>query len=290
MRRRCAGVRRRSSSLRANGSTRTIRRRSGRRCGRSCRPSSGRAWTRVPGRGGGGRRFRSRPRGGGSGSGGGAWRDQPLLLARRLHLQGRLEDRERPAQARWDHGRPGRKGSRLSCPVPGTAASRGRPASRRAAPPGGVETIGSLAALEDDRLRACFRASSGRSCATGPARIDPRRLDLTSETVSISAEETFPRDVADVGAAAGGAASPVRARRRTAGRPDRQDRHDEGPLHGLLDPVALDLAPRRHRRRDANLGARLRVSRPRAGRPSGALRLVGVGVSGLEAHRQLELV
>ena len=62
----------------------------------------------------------------------------------------------------------------------------------------GIETIGSLAALEDDRLRGLLPGKLGPLLRDRARGIDPRRLDLTSETVSISAEETFPRDVAEV--------------------------------------------------------------------------------------------
>ena len=137
-RRRCAGVRRRSSSRRASGSTRTTRRRSGPRCAEVV-PTVERTGMDEGyldrrevaadfGRG---------ARGGGGGAGGGAWRDQPLLLARRLHLQGGLEDRERPAQARWDHGRPGRAAKPPFSPRSTGAAAPGvGPRAGEAAPPG----------------------------------------------------------------------------------------------------------------------------------------------------------
>ena len=62
----------------------------------------------------------------------------------------------------------------------------------------GVETIGALAALDDARLRALLPGKLGPLLRDRARGIDPRGLDLTSETVSISAEETFPRDVAEV--------------------------------------------------------------------------------------------
>jgi DNA polymerase-4 len=154
----------------------------------------------------------------------------------------------------------------------------------------GIETIGSLAALEDDRLRGLLPGKLGPLLRDRARGIDPRRLDLTSETVSISAEETFPRDVAEV------------------------ERLQE-ELHRLSELVAERLGGQTGRTvttkvRYTDFSIRSRsislpvgtddatriwelacacLDRALADRP-GALRLVGVGVSGLEAHRQLELV
>ena len=144
---------------------------------------------------------------------------------------------------------------------------------------GGVETIGDLAALEDAKLRTLL-----------PGKLGP--LELSAETVSISAEETFPRDVAEVErlqeelrrlaayvaerlAASGQAGRTVTTKVRY---PDFSIRSRSTSL-----PVGTD---------DANRIWELACScldRALADRP-GALRLVGVGVSGLETHRQLELV
>ena len=73
-------------------------------------------------------------------------------------------------------------------------------------------------------------------------------------------------------------------------RPDCTHRHDEAALSRLRDPHPLDLAAGRHRRRrraSASSRARL-LDRALRDRP-GPLRLVGVGVSGLAEHAQLEL-
>ena len=63
---------------------------------------------------------------------------------------------------------------------------------------GGVETIGDLAALDDAKLRALLPGKLGPLLRDRARGIDPRPLELSTETVSISAEETFPRDVAEV--------------------------------------------------------------------------------------------
>ena len=128
-------------------------------------------------------------------------------------------------------------------------------------------------------------------CATGRSGIDPRGLETTSERISISVEETFERDL-----------------------------HDRELLHAELRRMADRLGA--HLRREG-LSARTVTAKLRYGdfsirsrstsldvgiddpdrigelacalldrglrdRP-GALRLVGVGLSGLSDHRQLSL-
>ena len=157
---------------------------------------------------------------------------------------------------------------------------------------GGVETIGALAALSDDALNPLLPGKLGPLLRDRARGIDPRGLETTSETVSISAEETFERDVAD-----------------------RERLHDE--LRRMSERVAERLAAAgqmgrtvstkvrypdfsiRSRSTTLSVGtddparigelACVLLDRALADRP-GALRLVGVGVSGLEQHRQLALV
>ena len=122
--------------------------------------------------------------------------------------------------------------------------------------------------------------------------IDPRGLETSSETVSISAEETFERDVADRErlhdelrrmservaerlAAGGQVGRTVSTKVRY---PDFSIRSRSTSL-----PVGTD-----DPERIGELACAL-LDRALADRP-GALRLVGVGVSGLEQHRQLALV
>src|SRR5207253_11222265 len=62
----------------------------------------------------------------------------------------------------------------------------------------GVETIGALAALPDSELRRMLPGKLGRLLRARSRGIDSRPLETTSETISISTEETFDRDIADV--------------------------------------------------------------------------------------------
>ena len=155
----------------------------------------------------------------------------------------------------------------------------------------GVQTIGDLAALDDAALRGLLPGKIGPLLRDRARGIDPRPLELSSETVSISAEETFPRDVAEVErlqeelrrlsqlvaerlVASGQAGRTVTTKVRY---PDFSIRSRSTSL-----PVGTDDADRIWELACACLDRAL------ADRP-GALRLVGVGVSGLELHRQLEL-
>ena len=154
----------------------------------------------------------------------------------------------------------------------------------------GVETIGALAALPDEQLRRLLPGKLGPLLRDRARGIDPRPLELSSETVSVSAEETFERDIQDV-----------------------ERLHDE--LRRLSELVAERLGGQTGRTvttkvRYPDFSIRSRstslpvgiddperiwelacscLDRALADRP-GALRLLGVAVSGLEAHRQLELV
>src|SRR5205814_6515851 len=62
----------------------------------------------------------------------------------------------------------------------------------------GVKTIGALAGLPDGELRRVLPGKLGPLLRDRARGIDPRPLETTSETVSISTEETFDRDIADV--------------------------------------------------------------------------------------------
>jgi DNA polymerase IV len=156
----------------------------------------------------------------------------------------------------------------------------------------GIEVIGGLAALEDSDLKRILPGKVGRLLRDRACGIDPRRLERTApENISISQEETFPRDVLD------------RAR-----------------LHSELRRMALDLAE--HLTKDGRVArtvtAKLRypdfsirsrsttlpvgsadgeqigqlacalLDRGLADRP-GALRLVGVSISNIEPYQQLAL-
>jgi DNA polymerase-4 len=156
----------------------------------------------------------------------------------------------------------------------------------------GIETIGALAALEDDRLRGLLPGKLGPLLRDRARGIDGRRLDLTAETVSVSAEETFPRDVSEVERLQEELrrlSEHVAERLESAGQTGRtvttKVRYTDFSIRSRSTslPVGTDDAGRIW---ELACGC---LDRALADRP-GALRLVGVGVSGLESHRQLELV
>jgi DNA polymerase-4 len=156
----------------------------------------------------------------------------------------------------------------------------------------GVDTIGALAGLADVDLKRVLPGSVGGILRDRARGIDPRSLELSSERISISVESTFERDLVD-----------------------RRQLHDE--LRQMADRVAEHLVRKGQTARtvttklrytDFSIRSRstsLRVGIDDAGRIAelacalldraladrpGALRLVGVGVSGLASHRQLALV
>jgi len=155
----------------------------------------------------------------------------------------------------------------------------------------GIATIGELAALTDTDLRRLLPGSVGTMLRDRARGIDPRKLELDTERISISVENTFERDIAD-----------------------REQLHDE--LRGMASEVAGALQRRGQvartvttKLRYADFSIRSRstslatgidspqtigelacqlLDRGLSDRP-GALRLVGVGVSGLADFRQLAL-
>ena len=270
--------------------------------GSTPRPSGARSARSSPGRAGGDRRGLPRPR---------HRRD----LVRREHarsrrrcrrrcrrrrrsparsafdLEGRLQGRLGPTQARRDHGCPTRDGGSLPRPVsvahcPGSAR-RPRSGSRAA----GVKTIGDLATLSDTELRAVLpglgRTASARSRAgdrpTRPRARAEARVDLGRG--DLRAGHLRPHDPPRRDPAYGRRARRPHATQRV----QRPHRHGEAALRGLLDPLPLDhlAAPVDEGERIGELACGL-LDRGLRDRP-GALRLVGVGVSGLSDYRQLTL-
>jgi DNA polymerase IV len=156
----------------------------------------------------------------------------------------------------------------------------------------GVETIGAVAALGDVELRQVLPGKVGLLIRDRARGIDPRPLEVSAERVSISSEETFERDICDV-----------------------ERLHDE--LRRMAVRLSSYLCERHQtartittklrypdfaiRTRSTSLGAGTDdgerigelacalLDRALRDRP-GPLRLVGVGVSGLTDHAQLELV
>jgi DNA polymerase IV len=155
----------------------------------------------------------------------------------------------------------------------------------------GIHTVGALAAIDDDALRTLLPGKVGRLLRDRAQGIDPRRLETVIERISISNEETFPRDVSE----------PARLHeelRRMAERLAEHLRRDGQAARtvttklryadfsirtrSLTLDVAVDDAET-----IGDVACRL-LDRALAERP-GALRLVGVGLKGFEAHRQLAL-
>jgi DNA polymerase-4 len=155
----------------------------------------------------------------------------------------------------------------------------------------GVETVGGLAALNDDELRVLLPGKVGRLLRDRALGIDGRPLETSSERISISTEETFARDVNEP-------ARLYEELRRMAERLTEHLRRDGQAARtvttklryadfsirtrSLTLDVAVDDAET-----IGDVACRL-LDRALADRP-GALRLVGVGVKGFETHRQLTL-
>jgi DNA polymerase-4 len=156
----------------------------------------------------------------------------------------------------------------------------------------GIETIGALATLPDDALRRLLPGKVGKLLRDRARGIDPRPLELASEAVSVSAEETFPRDVADrerLQEELRRLSAQVADRLAAAGQTGRtvttKVRYPDFSIRSRSTSLAVGIDDAE---RIWELACGL-LDRALADRP-GALRLVGVAVSGLEPHRQLALV
>jgi DNA polymerase-4 len=156
----------------------------------------------------------------------------------------------------------------------------------------GIETIGDLAALEDDQLCQLIPGKVGAILRARARGVDPRGLETQTQRVSISSEETFERDVSDVEQLRGELrrmsarlAEHLVSKGETARTVTTKVRYPDFSIRSRSTslPVGTDDAER-----IAELACQL-LDRALADRP-GALRLVGVGLSGLEGHRQLSLV
>src|SRR5262245_38055592 len=155
----------------------------------------------------------------------------------------------------------------------------------------GIETIGALAALTDDDLRALLPGKVGRMVRDRASGIDPRQLEVSVERISISVEETFPQDVGDperlhdeLTRMAERLAGYLRDRGQTGRTVTTKLRYPDFAIRTRSTslPAGTDDAARIGELACALLDRALR-DRP------GPLRLVGVGVSGLAEHAQLEL-
>ncbi len=155
----------------------------------------------------------------------------------------------------------------------------------------GIATVGALAALPDADLRALLPGQVGRMLRDRASGIDARGLETDSERISISVEETFERDLHD--------RELLHAElRRMAGRLGEHLRRDG--LSARTVTAKLRYADFSIRSRSTSLDVGIDDSgriadlacalldRGLRDRP-GALRLVGVGLSGLSDYRQLSL-
>jgi DNA polymerase-4 len=156
----------------------------------------------------------------------------------------------------------------------------------------GVTRIGDLAAVPDARLRELLPGKLGPLLRDRARGIDPRGLETAASAISISHEETFAEDVDDrarlhdeLCRMAASLAEHLRARGKSARTVTAKVRYSDFTIRtrSTTLPSGTD---------DADTIAELAcalLDRALTARP-GKLRLVGVGLSGLEAHRQLSLV
>ena len=153
----------------------------------------------------------------------------------------------------------------------------------------GIETIGGLAGLVDAELKVLLPGSIGPLLRDRARGIDPRDLELAGETVSVSAEDTFPRDISE--------RAQLHAQVRRLAELVAERLRDSG-LSGRTVTAKLRYGDFSIRTRSATLPAGVDeakvigdvacglLDRGLGDRP-GALRLVGVGVSSLSPYRQL---
>jgi DNA polymerase IV len=155
----------------------------------------------------------------------------------------------------------------------------------------GIETIGDIAALDDRQLQGVLAGKVGRELRDRARGIDPRPLEVSTERISISQEETFERDIGDperlhdeLRRMAVKLAEHLRGRGQVARTVTTKVRYPDFAIRTRSTslPVGTDDAERIG---ELACGLLDRALRDR----SGPLRLVGVGVSGLEEHMQLSL-
>ena len=153
----------------------------------------------------------------------------------------------------------------------------------------GVPTIGALAALDDARLRRLLPGKVGTMLRDRARGIDPRGLETQVERISISTEETFERDLTDRSSMHGElrrmaveVASYLQRDGISARTVTTKLRYADFSIRSRSTtlPTPIDEAER-----IGDLACRL-LDRGLQDRP-GALRLLGVGVSGLTTVRQL---
>jgi DNA polymerase-4 len=185
---------------------------------------------------------------------------------------------------------PGRE-ARFLAPLPVRLLPGVGPRAEERLARAGIATIGGLAALADAELKAVLPGSVGVVLRDRARGIDPRDLELELEQVSVSAEDTFAKDVSDrtvLHEEVRRLSELVAERLRSSG------------LCGRTVTAKLRYGDFSIRTRSTTLSAAVDeagligeiacglLDRGLRDRP-GALRLVGVGVSGLSPYRQLTL-
>ena len=183
---------------------------------------------------------------------------------------------------------PGRE-ARFLAPFPTRVLPGVGPRAEERLAAAGVVTIGGLADLSDSELRAVLPGQVGRLLRDRARGVDPRDLELDAERISISTEETFERDLSD----------------RPALHAELRRMAESVAAHLRRDGLSARTVTTKLRYADFSIRSRSRtlptpideperigelacalLDRGLRDRP-GALRLVGVGVSGLTAVRQL---
>jgi DNA polymerase-4 len=153
----------------------------------------------------------------------------------------------------------------------------------------GVKTVGDIAALGDDD--PLIRGKVGRVLRDRARGIDARELEVSTERISISNEETFAQDIGDperlhaeLRQMAHRLAGHLQAHGQTARTVTTKLRYPDFAIRTRSTslPVGIDDAAR-----IGELACGL-LDRALCDRP-GPLRLVGVGLSGLVDHAQLSL-
>jgi DNA polymerase IV len=156
----------------------------------------------------------------------------------------------------------------------------------------GIDVIGGLAALEDSELKAVLPGKVGRLLRDRARGIDARRVaHEPAKSVSISQEETFPRDVADteqlhaeLRRMALGLAEQLVKSERVARTVTTKLRYPDFSIRSRSSTFTVGSADGEQ---IGELACAL-LDRGLRDRP-GALRLVGVSVSNLEPFEQLAL-
>jgi DNA polymerase-4 len=155
----------------------------------------------------------------------------------------------------------------------------------------GILTVGGLAALSDGDLKRLLPGTVGTLLRDRARGIDPRGLEHGTERISISVENTFERDVVErellyreLRGMAREVAEHLQKRGQVARTVTTKLRYADFSIRSRSTSLDAGIDDAEQ---IADLACRL-LDRGLRDRP-GALRLVGVGVSGLVAFRQLAL-